>query len=193
MSRIDVVVDLETLGVGINPVITQVGMVAFNIDTGKVIARYRNEISITSSLDHGFVIDADTLRWWMNQDDLLTAKVMNGTKHVDTIVDEITKWLEAVVVTARTTNAGLYFWGNGILADNVWLKSAYKAVGRTYPIKYTNDRDVRTLLELAAKRIDQPTSAITNEIDFKGNKHDALDDAMWEAELISKCWNLISS
>jgi hypothetical protein len=73
------------------------------------------------------------------------------------------------------------------------LKSAYEACDMIYPIHFLNDRDIRTLLEIAAKRADISTNDIRNKIPQQGEKHNALNDALYASKLISTCWSLISS
>ncbi len=94
-------------------------------------------------------------------------------------------------MNADTKKSNIYLWGNGILADNTWIKGANEALNIPEYLPYTNHRDVRTLLELATMKNNITKSIITKQIQSDGNHHNALSDAKWAAKLITACWNLI--
>jgi hypothetical protein len=191
--RTDITIDLETLSTSNNPVILQLAAVAFNIETGVVYRKYNMYISLKSCLDVGLRIDANTLEWWTRQDNNLFQQVLSGKKQLKQTLNDFNKWLTSVTIENQSTKEQIHLWGNGILADNTWLKSAYEACDMIYPIHFLNDRDIRTLLEIAAKRADISTNDIRNKIPQQGEKHNALNDALYASKLISTCWSLISS
>lgn len=191
MNRLDIVLDLETLGVSNTPVLTQIGAVAFDIKTGKVIREFALNFDLKSSMKSGAKVDAETLQWWVKQDKETIANVFES-KDTVTLSKGLNAFREWVLALEKSVDTGnVYLWGNGIIADNTWLKGNCELLNIPSFIVYKNHRDVRTLLELAAETIDQPKSMITKKIPNQGILHSAIDDARWAAKLITACWNLI--
>lgn len=191
MDRLDIVLDLETLGTNNSPVITQIGAVAFDITTGKKVREFMLNVSIDSCLKAGLKVDGSTIKWWLTQSKEVRDEVYGSEKEV-TISKALNAFRDWVTALSNDTNkSNIYLWGNGILADNTWIKGANEALNIPEYLSYQNHRDVRTLLELAAIKIDSPKSIITNQIQSDGNHHNALSDAQWAAKLITACWNLI--
>ncbi|EMC3872645.1 3'-5' exonuclease, partial [Escherichia coli] len=84
-------------------------------------------------------------------------------------------------------NSGEFFvqvWGNGANFDNTILHRSYERQGIPCPWRYYNDRDVRTIVELG-KAIDFDARTA---IPFEGERHNALDDARYQAKYVSVIW-----
>ncbi len=84
-------------------------------------------------------------------------------------------------------NSGEFFvhvWGNGANFDNTILRRSYERQGIPCPWRYYNDRDVRTIVELG-KAIDFDARTA---IPFEGERHNALDDARYQAKYVSAIW-----
>ena len=62
-----VMVDIECLARGTNPVIVSIAAVKFCTQIGKIGPTFHRFVNLQSCLDHGMVIDADTLNWWLKQ------------------------------------------------------------------------------------------------------------------------------
>lgn len=188
MNRIDIAIDLETLATTNSPIITQIAAVAFDIKTGAILREFNLAIDIESSIKAGLDFSADTLKWWLKQDKEAQEKALFGEASLKSSLNNFSRWIYAV---SENKIGAVYLWGNGILADNTWVKSAYTAVGLQYPIHYRNDRDVRTINELAAIKMNTTVKDIQDRIPNDGVKHDALSDARWAARLVSTSFNLI--
>lgn len=191
--RTDIVIDLETLATNNTPVILQIAAVAFDINTGNILRKYNTHINLDSCLKVGLDIQSITLNWWLKQDSELIQDVFKGNTPIEKALKDFNKWLNAVTVSNKSTRDQVYLWGNGILADNTWLKSAYEKCDMNYPIKYTNDRDIRTLVEAASHHTNLSPSDIHSKLNFIGDKHNALHDAIYASKIISSCWSLMSS
>ncbi len=74
--------------------------------------------------------------------------------------------------------------GNGANFDNTILRRSYERQGIPCPWRYYNDRDVRTIVELG-KAIDFDARTA---IPFEGERHNALDDARYQAKYVSVIW-----
>ncbi|WP_230887434.1 3'-5' exonuclease, partial [Escherichia coli] len=118
------------------------------------------EFSKTIDLETaGGVIDRDTIKWWL-------------MLQLREFIDE---------------NSGEFFvqvWGNGANFDNTILRRSYERQGIPCPWRYYNDRDVRTIVELG-KAIDFDARTA---IPFEGERHNALDDARYQAKYVSAIW-----
>ncbi|EFC6890758.1 3'-5' exoribonuclease [Escherichia coli] len=77
-----------------------------------------------------------------------------------------------------------WVWGNGANFDNTILRRSYERQGIPCPWRYYNDRDVRTIVELG-KAIDFDARTA---IPFEGERHNALDDARYQAKYVSVIW-----
>jgi len=193
MNRLDIVLDLETLGTSNSPVITQIGAVAFDIKTGKKVREFMLNVTIDSCLKAGLKPDGSTIKWWMTQSKEVRDEVFNSDQVV-TISKALNAFRDWVTTLSASVDGGkknVYLWGNGILADNTWIKGANEALNIPEYLSYQNHRDVRTLLDLASTHIGESKSIITKQITSEGSHHNALADAQWAAKLITACWNLI--
>ncbi|HAW6230790.1 TPA: 3'-5' exoribonuclease [Escherichia coli] len=84
-------------------------------------------------------------------------------------------------------NSGEFFvqiWGKEANFNNVILRRSYERQGIPCPWSYYNDRDVRTIVELG-KAIDFDARTA---IPFEGERHNALDDARYQAKYVSAIW-----
>jgi hypothetical protein len=79
-------------------------------------------------------------------------------------------------------------WGNGSHFDIAILEHAYAVVGKVAPWHYRAPRDLRTIKELAELRHGFVVGA---DIKFSGDPHNALDDAVHQAKIISDSYELI--
>src|SRR5690625_1851360 len=146
-KRIDVMTDIETLGTGDNATVFQISAIAFDIRTGQ----YLNDVPVFNQVadiakNKELNVDGSTLKWWLNTDkELLTKLINSGKNSSENILIMFHKWL-----TGLGNKKDVYLWGNGILFDNRIIKAQFENIGLTYPIFYRNDRDVRTILELAS-------------------------------------------
>ncbi|EOX7678261.1 3'-5' exonuclease, partial [Escherichia coli] len=84
-------------------------------------------------------------------------------------------------------NSGEFFvqvWGNGANFDNVILRRSYERQEIPCPWRYTNDRDVRTMVALGLV-MDFDARNVTT---FEGERHNALHDARYQAKYVSAIW-----
>jgi hypothetical protein len=188
--RKDIMVDIETLGKDTGASVFQISAMTFNKDTGEIYNEFNKLGAIGSYKELN--VDGDTLLWWLNTNkELLTNLLNSGTLFENELISE---FLYFLTKESSGNNSDLYLWGNGILFDNVKIKDMCKKYDYLYPIYYRNDRDVRTLLELASevsgKSEDEIKQLVTNEDEIK---HDALDDVRYQVRLVVKCNELIKN
>lgn len=167
-------IDLETLAARYNAAIISIGAAVINLDTGVLGETFYREIDFTSAMRAGQV-SADTLLWWSQQSDKARRVFSKDNKHaLASALDDLRSFV--------MKHKGATVWGNGSSFDITILEHAYDhgAVGLSEPWAYWNIRDMRTLVDVCG--IDKKNMPI------KGVAHNALDDAKYQAEVISFCW-----
>ena len=175
--------DLETLGTRLNAPIVSIGAVFFDITNATIGEHFYIVIDLNSSAQHG-TIDADTVKWWMRQSDSARL-VFNDTSAVS-LVEALKQFSNFIV--ANSSYNSVKVWGNGINFDNMILREAYYQVGMSPPWRYVNDRDVRTIVDLAHDITGIDVKATLRS----GVAHNALDDAIHQAKYVSKAFQLIN-
>lgn len=188
MSRKDVMVDIETLGTGEDSSIFQIVACEFDITTGKTYTGFQSigDIEQYDSLK----VDGSTLKWWLNTDkELLTELLNRGSLSESQMITLFYDWL----VKLDGYNMGnVYLWGNGILFDNAKLQYALNKHSMGYPIAYKNDRDVRTIVELASMKSGLSEQILKDNVTHTNErKHDAYDDVMFQIRLVHYCHELL--
>lgn len=133
-------IDLETLGVGHAPPILSVGAVRFNPFGTGVAEEFYRRVDVDSALACGKP-SGSTFRWWLTQSEEARLEIANGpvlgTLPLFDVLDQLR------VAMSFTQVEGV--WGNGSLADIVWLESAYAAHPIPLPWTYREVMDFRTL------------------------------------------------
>jgi hypothetical protein len=164
-------IDCETLGVSTNnPAILSIGVVRFDPETGKLGGQQYFEIDIDDTIRHGH-IDGSTLRWWVTQSPVARDVFSDKPSKV-----KLREALDVIGTTIRSADVPTV-WFKGPCEDGAWLKSAYRSVGLAEPWHFTKTRDVRTLIELA--------EMTGREVKDVGTAHNALDDAKFQALIVS--------
>lgn len=176
----NVSVDIETGGLNKRAAIVSIGAVRFDMGTGHVTDTFYRTVRIASCLAFGMETDAETMRWWNEQAESDRA-VLNCPDAVS--IETALKDFAAFVGDSCT---GL--WGNGPAFDNAILDEAYRLTGIRQPVHYRFDRCVRTIVALARSfGTDPKTLAPVNK-----GAHHALNDALYQAELVSKSYQIIT-
>jgi hypothetical protein len=157
-----VMVDIETLGLHPGAAILSIGAVQFTKE-GLGDTFYR-EISLTSCQDVGLEIDAETLDWWLNQDDAVNG-IITGGGNLYHVLKAFNDWYPE----------GAEVWANSPAFDCKLLEAAYDAVHLDEPWSFHDERDVRTLKSL-------PCAA---NVEMDGDEHHALDDAKHQARFVA--------
>lgn len=178
-------VDLETLGIKDGSTIFQIAAASFDLKTGEIHSEIDLKLDISKVED--LKTDGSTLKWWLKTDkELLTKLLHEGELTEDEMFTEFAEWLGQ--------HKSPKLWGNGILFDNVKIKQKYESMGLDYPIYYQHDRDVRTILDLAASISGLSEREIrSNNKREDDHDHDAIDDVRKQIRLVHYCYNLIKS
>lgn len=186
--RIDVMTDIETLGKSADSTIFQISAIAFDIKTGEHLSTFNRIADI--SKDPFINVDGDTLKWWLNTDKELLADLLNkGEGSSEEMLTDFHSWLTNLSEDKRN----IHLWGNGILFDNKMIQHQLTEIGLDYPIFYRNDRDVRTILDLASQKLGVGEKELKERFnDDSLVAHDAFDDVKYQINYVVGCYNVLT-
>lgn len=170
-------IDLETMGAAFNAPIVTIGACFFDPDTGEIGPKFYRAIDMDDAFRFGRV-DGNTVKWWMKQSDAAREAAIKGEAQLGTALEDLSAFY------ARGRNAQP--WGNGATFDITILEHAYaRCLGTKAPWDFWNVRDVRTIVEIAKGICERP------RVFGKGTAHNALDDAVFQAEYVSQMWQAL--
>lgn len=174
-EEIHVMLDLETLGNRINPVLVQISAVTFSFTEEIEPKEFDVLVDDNSCAVIGLEYTQSTLDWWKEQAPEAQARVFNPEGRLP--IEEALLQFAEFIKELRKEYKTVYLHGNGIRADNVWLLSAFKAAGLDDPVAYNEDLDFRTLHYLAKKKLGYN---VKDTIQFEGIPHYAIDDCKFQ-------------
>ncbi|ELL4638205.1 TPA: 3'-5' exoribonuclease [Escherichia coli] len=169
-------IDLETMGKNPDAPINALAGKFFDPATGEMGPEFSKTIDLETA---GGVIDRDTIKWWLKQSREAQSAILTDEIPLDDALLQLREFIDE--------NSGEFFvqvWGNGANFDNVILRRSYERQGIPCPWRYTNDRDVRTMIALGLVMDFDARSVIT----FEGERHNALHDARYQAKYVSAIW-----
>jgi hypothetical protein len=175
--------DIETLGTQPGAVIISVAAVEFDLETGKTGREFFWKIDLVDSMKHGFIIDPNTLLWWMSQDPKVFKQNITpdgNTQPVNLVVNDM------INVLKYSLDKNIQIWGNSNRFDLGILLPYIKTVTVEPVWKYSKERDVRTLAALKPE--------IKGECVAKAKKdgldlHNPIVDCKLQIEYCSKIYN----
>lgn len=122
-------------------------------------------------------IDADTIKWWNEQDTELRSALLDAPQTpVIAALNAFTGFIEAYADAPDSVEV----WGNGADFDNVIMSTLYSDFGLERPWPYNGGRCYRTIKNLVI-----PFGA-DDLPQFEGTKHNALDDAVYQAAMCGR-------
>lgn len=171
----DIMIDLETMGLGPSPAIVQIGAVLFESkvafgDGGDVAIlpqSFKRTVSLQSSLLAGANMDQSTLEWWLSQSEEAKQSISEDTVSLRQALLDFTEFCSEHGVSQ--------IWSHGAASDVPWLEASYKLLKLEAPWRHQNVRDTRTMFWMAEM------SGWERIQDWVGTAHDALDDARRQA------------
>lgn len=203
-NRVDIMVDLETLGTKNDALIFQISTISFDINTGEM---YEGVYNARLDLDDDPLpmkgVYGNTLSWWLKDGrSELLAKILNDNT-IDrgnsySILMGFNLWVKEIQNLMGKKD--VYLWGNGMLFDNAKLQKNLEDNDIDYPIHYQNDRDMRTYMELAMYISGYTKQEIQDEVmqDIieEGKtivEHDAIDDCYFQIRCLHWCKKVITN
>jgi len=168
-------IDLETMGVSSRAPILAIGAVEFDRDTCEVGEKFYQRINWESAFT-ARKVDASTVHWWMKQgktnpdavSEILKKKGSVNMKHG---LEKFSEFIDG---------RAFCVWGNGATFDITILETVYEQYKLPTPWEFWNVRDCRTVQDIA-----EDFGLGKEDLDRSGQHHNALDDAIYQAEYIS--------
>lgn len=157
--------DLETLGNTSEAPIVQIAAVKFNEDG--IYDEFDRKIKLESLDKYNFKVDYSTLLFWFSQKDIAIKQVMVEGDRID-LRQALREFIEWIGKPSEYN-----YWSHATF-DPPILKNNLDKVQVPNSIPFRNHRDIRTLTHFTGKI----------ETEFKGVKHNALDDCRYQAEYI---------
>lgn len=174
-SMNDFSIDCETLSTHPNAAVVSIGVVNFDRDTGKIGESLHILINVDDAIKHGHV-SGSTMSWWIAQGG--DARSLFDKKHDAERTNCHGALCRLKGFIAKHSDRPRV-WGNGSIADITWLDSLFNSAGAGMkaPWEFWDVRDMRTTMDDA----DLDMKSIPRE----GTHHNAVDDALHQAKLIS--------
>jgi len=170
-----IMLDLETMSTTSNAAIVAIGAVEFEPATGELGREFYHNVSLASCQDAGLDVEAGTVMWWLTRSEDARQALTETRLSLIGALSDFEHFTHLVRVDEE-----FCIWGKGSDFDNVILANAYRALGLQAPWKYKNNRCVRTILALVPDACDG--------VESEGTKHNALDDAIYQARCVSRAW-----
>ncbi len=161
-------IDLETMGSRPTSAIVAIGAVFFN-ESG-LGDRFYCTVDLESCMKSGLTVDGGTIMWWLKQSEEARKALYDDPKPLERAL------LRFADFYASRANKNTRVWGNGADFDNAILSNAYQAAASHAPWPYWANGCYRTIKSLNPN--------IKHE--RKGTHHNALDDAIYQAEHLRK-------
>ena len=161
----DIMVDIETLGVGPDATILTIGAQVFDpLGRGYDSRHYYARINIDTQLNRS--LNDSTIEWWATQPKAIRDEAFSEDDRIElsTALDEL----------GRLIWQSKRLWCQGPHFDCTILEHAYKSYGKALPWQYYNVRDSRTLFGLWT---DMPKPPVT---------HNALEDCRRQVDLVQQ-------
>lgn len=168
----ELMIDFETLGTNPDSVILSIGACFFDINKG-IGQTFYQAVDIDNQIKDGRTISGDTLKWWMKQDKEAQKVFTDG--NMMPIHSSLLSF--AQFISKNNINKDVCPWGNGATFDISLAENLFKQYTIPCPWKYSNVTDFRTFKRFVAKGANMEASGV---------KHNALDDAIWQANYVIK-------
>ena len=181
---LNLVLDLETLGVQEDAAIIQIGISIPAFDWPHIPEGVSRTFEATIQYEEAnhyirtglFTRDNDTMLWWQDQLPSTRAIVFSGQQTYQDAFDQLKAWIESL-------GAPVAIWGNGADFDNRLLAYSLNIFGHKNLWNFRNNRCLRTLRSLFPLE-SSPAGQITVIPAETEIKHTALGDAKFESRVL---------
>ena len=176
----DLMLDIETLGLRPMSVITQVAAVPFELNDTNLSFGMNFNINLKSCLDNGGIIDASTLLWTA-ENNLKSIKNSGNEYYIYDALNKLDEFFHEV----RPVNV----WAKSPQFDCVILESWYNHYNLPIPWKYNQLMDVRTINYVGKELfgLGEEMEVIHNR--YKDKLHDPIQDCFFQIEVLRNIIN----
>lgn len=171
----DIMIDLETMAVTSDAAIISIGACQFDLKTGQIGDKhYYTAVTLQSNLDYERRILPSTLVWWMDQSHNAQDVFRDvAAVHLEDALVGLVEWMGD---TCKVHKDAANVWGMGASFDTPMLEHAFTQTKIAIPWQFWNNKCARTYKNLpGAKDV---------QVQRKGVHHNALDDAVFQAEQV---------
>ena len=181
MLKTEVMVDLETMGLGATAAIIQIGAVHF--DAKRILHRFCANVALQSSIAYGMTVDEETQDWWRCQAPEACSAFRGTTVSLPKALQALRGWMAGL--PGWHEDGGL--WSKGPAFDAAILEYAFRLLGHDEtPWSYRAVRDQRTLVGVARE-------LGWEEPFWPEPTHDALADCELQVEQVQAAWAFIQA
>ncbi len=183
-------VDIETTSTEPNAVILTIGACEFDIETGAIGATFYTKLRRSEGEALGLHTSQATLEWWLRQSDVARKEAFdedNRTMPYAQGMADFANWL--IKTRTKPDSSAINLWANDPDFDCVKLQESLKVCGILPPWQYWEHKSQRTMGLLASKLGTNPKTMCPRV----GTHHNALDDSIHQARVVSTIWNLIGN
>lgn len=197
----DVMIDLETMGVGDNSPVLAMGAIEFDryyvnpINVPRVVSTsgevsyngyksvFSREVSLLDNLVIGRVIEPGTAKFWAQQTDrTIIEKSMSSSVSVASAMSAFTDYLNSL--------GKAYVWAKSPTFDITILRSLSDKVNIKLPIPYYNERDVRTAMDAAKLDVKKLDINVTYD-QVPIGLHHPIYDCVVQIEVVQRFFALL--
>lgn len=168
--NLQMMIDLETLGTGPKAVVSAIGALVFDLDSGEVKDTYYTILSYQDQLTKGREVTESTIKWWFSQSkeaqNIYTADQKTSTYFALSNLKDI--------ISKHDMNT-FKVWGNGPSFDLTILESLFQDFGVKIPWQFRNIRCLRTFKEYVFDG---------KSVVRVGIHHNALDDCYHQMNIV---------
>lgn len=168
--------DVETTDERITAAIASIGIASVNVITGELVGQFFQSVDITTQA--GRTRSTETMAFW--HDRARTSQqaydlTFAGGSNLFNALGAVTAYI--LNTEAEHGDGAIQVVGHGPEFDNAIVSHAFNQLGLVEPWKFRGNQSARTLIWLGCAA----GIAVKYSDAFKGVKHHALDDALWEA------------
>jgi hypothetical protein len=151
--------------------IVSIAAIRFDPFTGETADTFYERINLLSNTKYGLNIQADTVLWWLDQNEHARTELTKGiNRDIRTVLMEFSNFIKP----------DDHLWGNSVRFDMGILENAWQKVFSDQPIPWNHylELDVRTIVFLNPKiKKNEPRT---------GTHHNPLHDCYHQIKYISK-------
>lgn len=167
----DLMIDLETLGTDPETPVISLGAVFFNPETKQLGPTFYMALDVSEQIQRGRKPTGDTIKWWMGQTDAAKKVFHEKAKPAQDVLQLFVRWYK----DNSTGKRGSSVWGNGSTFDISIMENIFRDYGLGCPWSHYNVMDLRTFKRFVAKG---------KKVEKRGTNHNALDDAVSQAQYV---------
>lgn len=179
------IINLELMGANPSAPVAAIGAVFFEPSTGCTGKRFYIRVDFASDMTAGAVADGDTIKWWMAQSSESRAELIaDFALPLALALEQFSQFIDDNQYPAGRKY--LRVWGTHA---TITLRAAYARIGAEMPWDWRTALDVHTVVEMGHALGHDPKRNSA----FAGNRHNALDNAVFQATRVSELWQRMTS